>query len=497
MGKSPSRKKKGASNISYTSPSGHAALLQPDEPPEAPMTPPRTQHTPCPGIEGPVSASNPIAVHALQPGAVTQLSHATHFTASPQSLNTIPQRADPSWSLATSDNFQLPVPLDAFGYLDATSSSYFPCVDDIGSAHFFPSAGTGLDALDFGTSHYALGGGHHAGSISFSVGDALLADALSDDTLFGDSLPSPIYTSEPPKDHASCLDSDLSSPPSYVSFDSNDTAPPSRQSDAVAKNIAAIHRLKGDRRPPTSPTTLKLPHLSTPHGSMSPAAPSTPSTARKTKPPAAPNKRRRAKTPDITNTPVASTHSSQGKRPKAVCKRSPAESPEKGFICPFFSHDNKTYRDCFKVVLTRISDVKQHLRRQHAQKAFCLRCKKEFDSEPELEAHCQEVDGCQPIETKQPDGISAKHRTSMGRYPRVRNDPAAQWFAIWDTVFPGLDRPAFPFKKDCIPVEISEILDFVKSGEGRLELGRAKIPTDFSEHLVTVVKLFKTTQSSL
>ncbi|KXJ86582.1 hypothetical protein Micbo1qcDRAFT_179836 [Microdochium bolleyi] len=125
-------------------------------------------------------------------------------------------------------------------------------------------------------------------------------------------------------------------------------------------------------------------------------------------------------------------------------KRLRPEVPERRFACPFYKHDNVRHAGCLLRRLTRVRDVKQHLRCAHRRPPFCPVCGEEFVLQDRLEDHIRGRT-CQEQDFDKPEGITEKQSRDLSGRVLSKATPTAQWFSIWDIVFPGEARPDSPF----------------------------------------------------
>lgn len=143
------------------------------------------------------------------------------------------------------------------------------------------------------------------------------------------------------------------------------------------------------------------------------------------------------------------------------------EEDKRFFACPFWKKDSIRHRNCFRGV-KRIRDVKQHLRRNHQQPVFCRRCGMEFgDQEAALGEHLRAAELCEIRYFQDPDGITTLHQNALKRYSERGGDKAAQWYVIWDYLFPGgpngkppPPRPASPYVDQDLSEEMSSFREF-------------------------------------
>lgn len=398
-----------------------------------------------------VDNHNPSPRHAPQDNPVFSSSHVTDSTSLQQSLlNSTRHR-----NVHHSRSFVDPIdssdlcgpPQEAYGYPNSTPTAERSFLDDLSASEEFLFPGITFTDLSFDPSGY-----HVMNTDSFEV--------------------------------LSAGDNDPQSSRAHVVFDPvNSTTTSQQDADAVQKHIAALQGFKEDTQPPASPSQNEEPDVLTAPINM---APRKHHTVPKSRPAAVSTKRQRAKTPDSPISPDSPQTPSRPaqKQPRTTLDSSPTSaSAVVGFICPYYFLDTVKYHDCYSHKLKRISDLKQHFRRRHKQKPFCLRCHEVFDDDAQLETHSKQAGRCKASTTEQPDGVTDQQISLMRAYPPARKNLAAQWYAVWDIIFPKRDRPASPFKKDHMPKSTLDLLEFCRSPQGRSILEQAKIPLEFPEHL--------------
>ncbi|KAJ4388225.1 hypothetical protein N0V93_008832 [Gnomoniopsis smithogilvyi] len=141
------------------------------------------------------------------------------------------------------------------------------------------------------------------------------------------------------------------------------------------------------------------------------------------------------------------------------------------FTCPFVWSDPERYRKCLSWKLSRIRDVKQHLRRRHEQPHFCRRCKaifKDGADSAEAQAHHNSDIRCPRREHKSaPDGVTEKQFKSL---KKSQKDLISQWNDIWDVVFPDAveAKPISPFLDERLSYETSALVVFSQTQGQRI-----------------------------
>lgn len=127
-------------------------------------------------------------------------------------------------------------------------------------------------------------------------------------------------------------------------------------------------------------------------------------------------------------------------------KRAKVDSKELTFACPFLKKDLRRYGSCCSYQLRRIRDVKQHLGRKHSLPPYCPTCYMEFADEDERDEHVR-VRQCseQSRATQKPEGMTDAQKRQLGKKSLPSQTPPEQWFAIFDILFPGQQRPQSPY----------------------------------------------------
>lgn len=114
------------------------------------------------------------------------------------------------------------------------------------------------------------------------------------------------------------------------------------------------------------------------------------------------------------------------------------------FACPYTKKDPMSYKDCYRYTLSRVRDVKQHLPRRHQKPLYCPRCMETFEDERERDGHVRAL-LCPLRPSITLDGINESQRKQLARKSASNTSDDAQWFAIYDILFPGHHpRPESP-----------------------------------------------------
>ncbi|KAF5577585.1 hypothetical protein FPCIR_12029 [Fusarium pseudocircinatum] len=150
------------------------------------------------------------------------------------------------------------------------------------------------------------------------------------------------------------------------------------------------------------------------------------------------------------------------------------------FECPFCKLDPHRYAECKGYQLTRLSDVMQHLSRQHRILEvtlgsgeivgehdivlYCTRCRYLFHgmgASRKRDIHMNRQIQCQPANIEQTgvmlDGEFEGLRSKLRSYPR--HSETFRWNIIWTWCFPGKSCPPSPYVEIIVPrAEVQSII---------------------------------------
>lgn len=118
------------------------------------------------------------------------------------------------------------------------------------------------------------------------------------------------------------------------------------------------------------------------------------------------------------------------------------------FACPFFKRDPYHHMECINYKLRRVRDIKQHLQRKHYQPyLYCPTCHQTFSGATDRDSHIQSR-RCSPQCPPTLDGLDGVSQEKQELLNTCVDRSAAafdQWYSIWNTLFPGQDRPSSPY----------------------------------------------------
>ncbi|KAF4912267.1 hypothetical protein CGCF415_v003763 [Colletotrichum fructicola] len=136
--------------------------------------------------------------------------------------------------------------------------------------------------------------------------------------------------------------------------------------------------------------------------------------------------------------------------------------------CPFFKKDSRTHGSCCGKRLTRIRDVKQHLKRRHYIPIYCPICNLTFNDEMARDNHTNEF-SCQRGRHPRPEGINLRQQNELGKRASRQHSEDKQWFAIFAIIFPGDPLPSSAYIDPSLLDNANAYQDFVTTeGSGIL-----------------------------
>ncbi|KAL2810060.1 hypothetical protein BJX63DRAFT_434583 [Aspergillus granulosus] len=153
--------------------------------------------------------------------------------------------------------------------------------------------------------------------------------------------------------------------------------------------------------------------------------------------------------------------SNDGSSPRSISakKQKSLGDEKKHLACPYWKKSPQQYRKCFRYELNRIQDVKQHIHRCHQPAYRCLRCGDTFPSEDERDLHARADPACE-VRHILHDDLSQTQLKALTRRSNPKLTTEEQWYAIWDIVFPEVERPCSPYIDSALSEEFSSFKEF-------------------------------------
>lgn len=298
-----------------------------------------------------------------------------------------------------------------------------------------PSTGSSSDMIEPGSADAGNGGAVRTG-LAQQIGSAPSAHGDCMELALESSAPTPTDTP-----YESDLLSMSDPPESLSSLDQRQPAMPFLR-DAIVRGLVSGYQAyaQANSTANTSSGTASANSSSAPCSANNPSGSSRPSKKR--------NCGQQAGGSDDDDDNDHNNNKPPSKRPKRSNLTLPPNT--KVLACPFWKADSHRHGACFPKILSRIRDVKYHLRRNHYAPFSCTRCAGPFPSAAALHQHVSHPTGlfCTPASAYPflPDRISPDQNLQIGRRSDAKLSEDGQWFAIWDIVFPGRPRPRSAYR---------------------------------------------------
>ncbi|CCF40528.1 hypothetical protein CH063_11070 [Colletotrichum higginsianum] len=147
-----------------------------------------------------------------------------------------------------------------------------------------------------------------------------------------------------------------------------------------------------------------------------------------------------------------------------VWKRQRSDKANITLACPFYKKDRQLHGSCYGKRLSRIRDVKQHLRRRHYMPIYCPMCYKNFSDETKRDNHMREI-ACERGTHLGPIGISQEQQGELSKRAPRQHTEEEQWYGIFDILFPDHPRPNSAYIDSSV---ITDVLELGGKGEEHL-----------------------------
>jgi hypothetical protein len=148
---------------------------------------------------------------------------------------------------------------------------------------------------------------------------------------------------------------------------------------------------------------------------------------------------------------MSSDQDSQPSRPR---RQRTEDRPRVILACPFYKWDPARYRNCRRILLTKISYVKQHILRAHRMPPHCQMCNGSFQTDDQLHQHVRAMT-CERQPYTPPDGVTEDQIFRLRSRVNQKNSLEDQWHEVFDIIFPRVPRPTSVY----LDPELSEDLD--------------------------------------
>lgn len=169
---------------------------------------------------------------------------------------------------------------------------------------------------------------------------------------------------------------------------------------------------------------------------------------------------------------MSSDHESQQSRPR---KQRTEDRPRVILACPFYKWDPARYRNCRRILLTKISYVKQHILRAHRMPPHCQICNGSFQTDEQLRQHVRSMT-CERRPYAPPDGVTEERMIQLRSRVNQKNSLENQWYEVFDILFPGSARPASVYLDPELSQDLDEFVNFLTTQGPGIILDRVARP---------------------
>lgn len=121
------------------------------------------------------------------------------------------------------------------------------------------------------------------------------------------------------------------------------------------------------------------------------------------------------------------------------------ELSKQSFACPFHKHNSTAHKGCSRLQMTRVRDVKQHLKRRHSLSREAPECSRDLVEKSDLTTQATARGTSRKSSLPEEFRGISKKKEALSRRVNRNLDPKDQWFSIWDILFPDSPRPSSPY----------------------------------------------------
>ncbi|PMD40225.1 hypothetical protein L207DRAFT_582447 [Hyaloscypha variabilis F] len=186
------------------------------------------------------------------------------------------------------------------------------------------------------------------------------------------------------------------------------------------------------------------------------------------------------------------------RQPSSVSSRKRGPGPNLLWLCPFYLFDQEVHRQCLRLKLSRIVDVRSHILRRHLQQSHCPRCGHGFPNDPTGTNRSNHILAClapqsafhYPGATPEQwaeilaGGRNRANSRAHGNRGRAIHTDEDEWFYIWDILFPGTAHPPSPYVQhsDVVQIMLDSCSIFLEQGPAEAIVNHL-LPEDTSPEL--------------
>ena len=167
---------------------------------------------------------------------------------------------------------------------------------------------------------------------------------------------------------------------------------------------------------------------------------------------------------------MSSDHESQPSRPRRLRTE---DRPRVILACPFYKWNPARYRNCRRILLTKISYVKQHILRAHRMPPHCQICNALFQTDEQLRHHIRSMT-CTRRPYSPPDGVTEDQIFQLRSRVNQKNSLEGQWYEVYDIIFPNAQRPASVHLDPELSQDLDEFVSYLTTNGPDIILERIK-----------------------
>lgn len=167
---------------------------------------------------------------------------------------------------------------------------------------------------------------------------------------------------------------------------------------------------------------------------------------------------------------MSSDHDSQPSRSRRVRTE---DRPRVILACPFYKWNPARYRGCRRILLTKISYVKQHILRSHRMPPHCQICNTLYQTDEQLRTHVRSM-SCSRRPYSPPDGVTEDQIYQLRSRVNQKNSLEAQWYEVFDIIFPNAQRPASVHLDPELSQDLDEFVSYLTTNGPNIILEQIK-----------------------
>ncbi|KAK5654739.1 hypothetical protein OQA88_7064 [Cercophora sp. LCS_1] len=153
-----------------------------------------------------------------------------------------------------------------------------------------------------------------------------------------------------------------------------------------------------------------------------------------------------------------------GKKPRVT---TPDGQKKSRFLaCPFWKWDQSRHHECFAKKLDTIGHLKQHLKRKHTPKFYCVDCFTTFNNGTDHHVHVQKAK-CVKSQSAALTGIHITHQQGEMLVKKAsQGSDEEKWHQIWAILFPDDSPPTSIYLDSDLSEIFCRVLEYSQTRDG-------------------------------